>query len=222
MTGVQTCALPISLTSHHIFLSCSTSDTLHGIPKANTPDRYVNDYAQLARQPQAPMEDITNVESWFENHPTAIDELESQYIGHHEELISVQPKIRSWFRGILEMTHFLKIPCIKPWFTRKPYDYTIIDDGRGYWQDDKKVETVSQFTIAIVGLGMLVGPLWWLNFVSAPESQLGIITGFIALFFVLVAVATTASVAEALAAAAAYSAVLMVFLQLGSGGGSGH
>ena len=29
---------------------------------------------------------------------------------------------------------------------------------------------LSQFTIAIIGLGMLVGPLWWLNFVSAPEK----------------------------------------------------
>jgi hypothetical protein len=196
--------------------------SLHGIPDANSPDRYVNEYAQLARQPQAPSKDITNVESWFENHPTAIEDVESQYIKHHEELISVQPKVRSWFRGILEMTHFLRIPCIEPWFTRKPYDYTVIDDGRGYWQNDKRVETLSKLTIAIVGLGMLVGPLWWLHFVSTSEVQLGIITGFITLFFVLVAVATTAGVAEALAAAAAYSAVLMVFLQLGSGGSVGN
>jgi preprotein translocase subunit SecD len=47
---------------------------------------------------------------------------------------------------------------------------------------------------------------------SSPKVKLGIITGFIALFFVLVAVATTARLFDALAAAAAYSAVLMVFL----------
>ncbi len=193
--------------------------SLRKMREANSLDRYVNEYAKLARQPQAPSEDITNVESWFENNRTAIQDEECQYIKRHEELISVQPRLRSWFGGILKMTHFLKLPCIKPWFTRKPYDHKVIDDGQGYWPNEKRVERLSELTIAIVGLGMLVGPLWWLNFVSSTERQLGIITGFIALFFVLVAVATTASVAEALSAAAAYSAVLMVFLQLGSGGG---
>jgi hypothetical protein len=62
---------------------------------------------------------------------------------------------------------------------------------------------------------MLIGPLWWLNFVTVQEKRLGIITGFIVVFFALLVVATTAKVADALAAAAAYSAVLMVFLQLG-------
>jgi hypothetical protein len=75
------------------------------------------------------------------------------------------------------MTHFLKLPYIKP------YDYVVIDDGRGYWQNDKRVETLPKLTIATVGLGMLVGLLWWLNFISTPKRQLGIITGFIALFF---------------------------------------
>ena len=178
----------------------------------------MNEYLQLARQPPARTDDITNVESWLINHPGAIAFPEWQYIKHKEELIAVQPKVRSWFRGILEMTRFLKIPCIKPCFTRKPYDYNVINDGQGIWQNDKKVEGCSTLTIAVVGLGMLVGPLWWLNFVEAQEIRLGIITGFIALFFVLVAVATTARVADALAAAAAYSAVLMVFMQLGVGG----
>jgi preprotein translocase subunit SecD len=58
-----------------------------------------------------------------------------------------------------------------------------------------------------------VGPLWILAEVSNPMHRLGIITGFIALFFVLVKVATRARIFDALAAAAAYSAVLMVFLQ---------
>jgi hypothetical protein len=63
---------------------------------------------------------------------------------------------------------------------------------------------------------MLIGPLWILDEVQEPERQLGVITGFIALFFVLVAVATNAKIFESLAAAAAYSAVLMVFLQMGN------
>ena len=59
----------------------------------------------------------------------------------------------------------------------------------------------------------MVVPLWWLAFVSGLVHRLSIITGFIAVFFILVEVATDAGVFNAFAAAAAYSAVLMVFLQ---------
>lgn len=88
-----------------------------------------------------------------------MEDVESQYITPYEELILVQPKTRSWFRGVLEMTRFLKLPGIKHFFTRKPYDYAIINDGRGYWQNDPRVEKLSKTVIVIVGLGMLVGPL---------------------------------------------------------------
>jgi hypothetical protein len=47
--------------------------------------------------------------------------------------------------------------------------------------------------------------------------KLGVITAFIVTFFALAVLAPTAKVFETLAATAVYSAVLMVFLQLGSG-----
>ncbi|KAF2814458.1 uncharacterized protein BDZ99DRAFT_237951 [Mytilinidion resinicola] len=114
------------------------------------------------------------------------------------------------------MTRFLKIPWLKPCFLRTPLDDKIINDGRGYWQNDRNLEAFSFWVIAFVGLGMLVGPIWILAFIVDPLKRLGVITGFIALFFILVAVATTAKVSEALASAAAYSAVLMVFMQIGT------
>jgi hypothetical protein len=96
-------------------------------------------------------------------------------------------------------------------------------NGRTTWQNDKRVDVVSSGTIAIVGLGMLIVPIWVLNTIDLYYSsdpnlsnmRLGIISGFIVVFFVLVGVATTAKVFDALAATAAYSAVLMVFLQFG-------
>ncbi|KAF2500480.1 hypothetical protein BU16DRAFT_451984 [Lophium mytilinum] len=179
-------------------------------------NRFVNSYAQLARQPPARKDDIDNVAAWFENHIGAIAIPERDYITHLEELIAVQPKDRSWFRGILEMTRFLKMPWMRHFFTRIPLDNKIIYDGRGYWQNDRNVEKFSSWVIAVVGLGMLVGPIWILAFVADSAKRLGVITGFIALFFILVAVATTAKVSEALASAAAYSAVLMVFMQIGA------
>ena len=177
-------------------------------------------------------EDIANVKRWLapeipetrqdlENNPlkylAPIDELETAFIDHHDDLIAIQPKNRSWFRNVLERTFILRIPILRRYFERVPEEYKVINTNiETVWQNDGRIEKVSGSTIAIVGLGMLVGPLWILYVFNQSSGwiRLGIITGFIILFFVLLAVATTARVFDALAAAAAYSAVLMVFLQL--------
>lgn len=180
-------------------------------------------------------EDIGNVKRWLaplipetikdlESNPlkylAPIDELETAFVDHHDDLIAVQPKTRSWFRDVLERTFILRMPLLRRYFERVPEEYRAINTNtQTIWQNDGRIEKVSGTTIAIVGLGMLVGPLWVLEVFNQSDNKirLGIITGFIMLFFVLVAVATTARVFDALAAAAAYSAVLMVFLQLNPG-----
>jgi hypothetical protein len=54
----------------------------------------------------------------------------------------------------------------------------------------------------VVGLGMLIGPLWVLEFVNGPLQRLGVITAFVVLFLFLLSVATTARPIESLAGAA--------------------
>ena len=86
------------------------------------------------------------------------------------------------------------------------------------------------FTCAtlVLGLAMLVGPLWWLQHLSMdhpnPRAQLEVITGFLVMFTIMLSMLTVAKPFEVLAATAAYGAVLMVFMQLGLGGrgGSGN
>ncbi len=208
-------------------VSIQTSQ-VHSI--ADVLDSFINDYSQLLGRPQVRDDDITNVKRWLapvlpetledlEKAPLKylgpIDELEAAFIEHHDDLITVQPKTRSWFRNVLERTLILKTPLIRPLFERRPEDYkTINTNAQTIWQNDKRVEGLSGTIVALVGLGMLLGPLWVLEVYSTSSNQvrLGVITGFITLFFVLVAVATTARIFDALAAAAAYSAVLMVFL----------
>ena len=63
---------------------------------------------------------------------------------------------------------------------------------------------------------MLIGPLWILEYITTTSIRLSVITTFIIVFFVMVAVATTARIFDSLAATAAYSAVLTVFLQIGN------
>jgi hypothetical protein len=77
--------------------------------------------------------------------------------------------------------------------------------------------------MAVVGLGMLIAPLWILVKIGQNEAsvKLGVITVFIVVFFLLVSIATMARVFDALAATTAYAAVLMIFLQLGGSNGTG-
>jgi hypothetical protein len=78
------------------------------------------------------------------------------------------------------------------------------------------MEKVSSVVISLVGLAMLIGPIWALAYLEPIIYRLAVISSFIVIFFVVLAV-TRSRLYEALAATAAYSAVLVVFLQAGVG-----
>ena len=82
---------------------------------------------------------------------------------------------------------------------------------------------VTCITIGL-GLAMLIAPLWLLQYVYTAEpnlkTRLGVITGFLVAFTLLLSVMVVARPFEVLAATAAYGAVMMVFMQLGPPGDS--
>ncbi|KAI9868671.1 MAG: hypothetical protein M1813_004521 [Trichoglossum hirsutum] len=177
-------------------------------------DKFINNYAQLVSRPPLNPTDINLVRRWFDEvRPAAVDEVEASYIRRGDDLVPVQPKTRSWFRKRLESNFLFSMRMMQSLFGRKPADGHIIGDGWTIWEDDKKMEMFSSLMTGFVGLAMLIGPLWILMYVAEPRLRLGVITSFVVLFYVAVAVATTARPWESLAATAAYSAVLMVFLQ---------
>lgn len=175
-------------------------------------DKLIHSNAQLAARPTVNHLDAEKVQSWFHDiSPRAIEETEQEYIKYHEDLIHIQPKVNSWFRSVLGSTFLLDMPTLRPYFERYPQDKRV-QDGNTRWQNDERVERFSSAVIGCVGLAILIGPLWLLEYITPDPIRLGITTAFIFLFFVLIVVATTAQVSEGLAATAAYSAVLMVFL----------
>lgn len=186
--------------------------------KANSPDSFVNEYAQLVDRPPVYPDDLKEVKKWLQNvHRGAIQPVERAYIDKDDDLIPVQPKIRSSFRNFLEKSRlFLGWGFMKEIFGRTPTGFYDVEKDDTYWQNDSRLESFASVIISVIGLIMLVGPLWILEYVVGTPGRLGIITGFITVFFIIVLLLTTARVFDALVAAAAYSAVLMVFLQLGS------
>lgn len=92
------------------------------------------------------------------------------------------------------------------------------------YHKDEVVDKIVTCVTVMLGLAMLICPLWLLQHISAQqpnlEIRLGVITGFICLFTILLSLFTVAKPFEVLAATAAYGAVLMVFMQVGSYHGS--
>lgn len=131
---------------------------------------------------------------------------------YEDDLIPVHPKPRP---SILR-NRLLRYRILRLFMSREPSDPVVKEKDRGHtvWTNDDRIDLLSAVVVGTVGLGMLIGPLWALYKVKPSDQRLGIITGFIVVFYFLVVVATTAKLFESLAAVAAYSAVLMVFMQI--------
>jgi hypothetical protein len=165
-------------------------------------DRYINEYAVLQNRPPAPKNDITSVRRWLKvNHPEAIAEEETRFIDYEEDLISVRPKLKSPVRRFFESSMY-NAGFFPKLFQRQPRDQTIID-GTTLWCDDEKSEKYVSVCISLAGLVMFIVPFWALTGLKSSVSQLGLITGFVILFFAMVALGTTARPFESLGAAAA-------------------
>jgi hypothetical protein len=71
------------------------------------------------------------------------------------------------------------------------------------YHSDRALDAFTNGAIIAIGLFMLFGPLWWLAFIDSSIARLGITTGFVFFFTILLASATVAKPFEVLAATAA-------------------
>jgi hypothetical protein len=180
-------------------------------------DSFVNEYSQLASRPQVYQDDINAVRTWLSNHQYAIHDEEAAYIDaeHNDDLSPVSPRTRSWFRRAIEKTSLLRRQPLKAYLSRKPCDPLISEkDQDTVWHNDIRAERLSIIVSGLVGLAMLIVPIWALDNVASNDIKLGIISGFIVLFYIIVGLATPANIYESLVALAAYTAILIVFMQI--------
>lgn len=72
-----------------------------------------------------------------------------------------------------------------------------------YYERNERLEGFVTMIICLVGLIMLIAPLWILKYVASTDVRLEIITAFIVVFLGLIQSVTIAKPFETLAAAAA-------------------
>ncbi|KAF2026143.1 hypothetical protein EK21DRAFT_92684 [Setomelanomma holmii] len=176
-------------------------------------NQFVDAFSKVRARPRAEKRQVDNVVNWLDR--GAIVEEEADFANHASDLISINARTRTplgrWLEG-----------CRKPhlWriFREKDRPGLHVKAASTVYSSNQKFDRLTSRTIIVLGLVMLLAPMWWLEFVSSSNIRLGIITGFLCVFISIMSTATINQPFQVVAATAAYAAVLMVFMQIDSNG----
>jgi hypothetical protein len=184
-----------------------------------TPDDLLIQNSTLRTHPRAPKRNTQSISNWLSNEENAILPSEAAYISKTHDLVQLVPKAVTPLRKLLEKSTRFRLARF--WEKTPPNlpTHSSAHPDAVHYSSDTRIERAIGIAITLVGMGMLIAPLWVLAHTDGMWRRLSVITGFIVLFLGLLAFTTVARPFESLAAAAAYSAVLVVFLQIGPGDG---
>ncbi|GJN72575.1 hypothetical protein PLIIFM63780_006637 [Purpureocillium lilacinum] len=174
-------------------------------------NEYILAFSQIKSWRSAQDRQVENIENWFYNHPYAIDAKEQEFVRAGRDVVALASKPKPSVRLLMERC----APLLHSRLFRIKAKSNQAQSGTTLYFSNTRFDAFVTFTVIAAGLMLLLGPMWWLQFVADPVKRLGIITGFVLLFTGLLASATVAKPFEVMAATAAYTAVLMVFLQIG-------
>lgn len=170
-------------------------------------DEQIAAFMRIKQQDTADLSQRRNVRRWFQDHVNAVHSDEQDYIEHVKDLITLSPKPQT------SMDRFCARFAFVQWlFWRRATKSPAYESGILICND----ETMQWFADSIIiclGLTMLFGPMWWLNWVTDDVDRLAIITCFVFVFAMGLRAISRPKPFEVLAGTAAYAAVLMVFIQ---------
>lgn len=190
-------------------------------------DDYILSYSELRSRSTAQDYQVENVQTWFYNNPNAIDEDERRYASTREDLISIVPQSKSWLRLGIERINPTILSRIFP-AKKRPGR---VQNEYSFYASSKMMNAAETFVIVVLGLAVLLAPLWWLDRLSdaSADTRLWVISGFVVFFTVSLASATVEKPFQVLIGTAGlvpertrlqrklifrrYAAVLMVFMQ---------
>ncbi|KAL8745122.1 MAG: hypothetical protein Q9190_002705 [Brigantiaea leucoxantha] len=181
--------------------------------------RFVLDHSNLKARAGASSRQIKNINTWLTNNVEPIHEREVKFLEKEGDLIPLVPRAKPPLRRFLDLFPPGWICCERKKLNQSHFNHpdNFESNTTVYAIESRIDKIVTAITISL-GLGMLIGPLWLLQHVSAVQpntrQRLIVITAFLIGFTIMMGIVTTARPFEVLAATAAYGAVLMVFMQL--------
>jgi hypothetical protein len=144
--------------------------------------------------------DIQHARNWHTTNEGAIHTKKLAYLDETDDLFQINPHFR------IPLWHFLEKSSRFGWlpvFRRKPQDTTSYDPDTMYYERNERIENFITIIVCLVGLFMLIAPLWILQQAPSPGPRLAIITTFIVAFLGLMQSVTIAKPFETLAATTA-------------------
>ncbi|RSL60017.1 hypothetical protein CEP54_006973 [Fusarium duplospermum] len=175
---------------------------------------FVLQQSKLRSYPEAPKRDVDSIKNWHYNHDyEAIARKEQEYLEHGKDLICMVQKDKTPLRRLIDSS--LTIRTLPIWRHKDKaapnYDAEYVS-----YYSDSRMDTFASAAIAVIGVVMLITPIWVLQAMDGLKAKLGVITAFVLIFLLVLSFAMASKPFEALGATAAYAAVLMVFTQLGT------
>jgi len=177
-------------------------------------NEHITVYSQLRSHESARKYQVKNLENWFRSRSNPekrnsgpVKDAEQSYLSTGTDLICITPRHKTPLARLLETSSLVR------WMLEKPLRPGQVEYREVVYYSDKKLRWLSDIITIVIGLIMLYGPMWWLNYVSGDAKRLAIITVFVFFFAVGLSLIGSGRPFETLAATAAYAAVLMVFMQ---------
>ncbi|KAK8035379.1 hypothetical protein PG993_010374 [Apiospora rasikravindrae] len=174
-------------------------------------DELLYRYTQMKSRPIAPKENLGNIRNWLANNNKPIEGKELEFL-KARDLITLAKGSKSLLRRLFERYILSSTSELFGFLASRRHR----DGDSTVHGQDEPIDTVIAPAIFVTAAVMLISPLWILAVTQSMFARLGIITGFNILLLAVLTSATLAKPFEILAVAAGYSAVLVVFLQIGS------
>lgn len=147
-------------------------------------------------------QDIKSLENWHYNHDfKAIAPEEQKYLQYHRDLFSLVPKEKTPLRRLLEKSRQFHLFWL--WRDKEAPDLPNYDAGSIKHSSDQRINQVMTTLIMMVGLIMIIAPLWILEYLTTDEQKLSTITAFIVAFVGMLSTVTVSRPFEILGATAA-------------------
>ncbi|KAF2705066.1 hypothetical protein K504DRAFT_506536 [Pleomassaria siparia CBS 279.74] len=184
-------------------LLCELTSLLHHY------NQYVDTFSKIRERPRADKSQVTNLHEFINRN--AITKKETDFAEHRPDLISINAHRSSPLGRFLETIRVIRLSSL---VRAKPDPDSQVISNYTHYASDDALATLTTISIVLIGLIMLLGPLWLLEFVPGSKKRLLTITIFITVFMALMSTATINRPFEVVASSAAYAAVLMVFMQI--------
>ncbi|PKK44586.1 hypothetical protein CI102_10959 [Trichoderma harzianum] len=148
----------------------------------------------------APSQNIKNIFRWHANHGNrAICENEQQYL-HYDDLICVVQKEKPPLRRVIDRSRIFRSMSL---WEKKRENVSAHDMKNVLYVSEQRLDLFVSLITTMIGLAILVTPLWILQSTTNLQSKLIVITVFIVVFLLVLSFGMVARPFEALGATAA-------------------